>query len=255
MVPTLSQAQLTGPDSPWGAAFDQMYLELCRDLASILTALGFYAEHDLPPPEENSDATPTANEEEELRQIAGALTVAAAVSAVMPAGVLAATLLKVSRNPGLTRELPAPVEWAIARHYQRGDEPPRTHWRDVWGDQLSSFPGDVEQPTDVNIAKAAGAAIVSLQKARKAGRKYNHADRILADQLGDILHRSGQPVRRRRKPVMRQGKLIYVEGGPVYDFLELVLKPLRAYLGEKRLAPVTNESIVRLIAADFPKAS
>jgi hypothetical protein len=257
LMPTLSNAQLTGPDSPWGAAFDQMYLELCRDRVSILTALSFYAEHDLPPGEENSDAIPTTKEEEELRQIASALTVAAAASTAMPAGVLAATLLTVSKNPGLffTRELPAPVEWAIACDYQRGGEPPGTHWRDVWGDQVAAFPGEVEQPTDVNIAKAAGAAIVSLQKTRKAGRKHNRADRILADRLGDIFRRSGQPVRRRREPVMRQGKLVYVEGGPVYDFIELVLKPLRAYLGEQRLAPVTTETIVRLITADFPKAS
>src|SRR5437588_6270847 len=112
-MPTLSQAQLIEPVSPWKAAFDQMYLELCRDRIPILTALGFYAEHDLPPPEENSDAPPTKNEAEELRQIASALTVAAAASGTMPAGVMVATLLKVSKNPSLffTRELPAPVEW------------------------------------------------------------------------------------------------------------------------------------------------
>jgi hypothetical protein len=91
-----------------------MYLELCRDRAPILTALGFYAEYDLPPPEENSNAVPTKNEEEELRQIASALTVAA--SAAMPIGMLVKTLKKVSKNPSLflPRELPQPVEWAIA---------------------------------------------------------------------------------------------------------------------------------------------
>jgi len=44
-------------------------------------------------------------------------------------------------------------------------------------------------------------------------------------------------------------------GGPVYDFLELVLKPLRAHLRDKLLAPVTTETIVRRITEDFPKAS
>jgi hypothetical protein len=43
------------------------------------------------------------------------------------------------------------------------------------------------------------------------------------------------------------GEAVYVEGGPIYDFLELVLKPLRAYLRERHLAPVTTETIVRLI--------
>ena len=53
---------------------------------------------------------------------------------------------------------------------------------------------------------------------------------------------------------MRRGEAVYVEGGPIYDFLELVLKPLRAYLRERHLAPVTTETIVRLITDDFPKA-
>jgi hypothetical protein len=149
-MPTLSKAQLIEPESPWGAAFDRMYLELCRDRVSVLTAVGFYVEHDLAPPEENSGATPTQDEQTELRQIASALTVAAAASTVMPAGMLVATLLEVSKKPSLffTRELPAPVEWAIACDYQRADEPAGTHWRDIWADQLAAFPGEIEQPTE-----------------------------------------------------------------------------------------------------------
>src|SRR5258705_9023559 len=145
MMPTLAKAQLTEPESPWGAAFDQMYLELCRDRVPILAALGFYAEHDLPHPEGNSDAIPTKDEEEELRQIASALTVAAAASAEMPVGVLIASLKKVSKNSGLffARELPQPVEWAIADDYRRGEESPGTHWRDVWGDQVATSSGEV----------------------------------------------------------------------------------------------------------------
>jgi hypothetical protein len=235
-----------------------MYAELCRDRAPILTALGFYAEHDLPPPEENSNAIPTKDEEEELRQIASALTVAAAASAEMRVGVLVATLKTVSKNPGLflARELPQPVEWAIADDYQRGDESPGTHWRDVWGDQVATSPGEVEEPTELNIAKAAGAAIARIQMTQKAGRPYNPADQILAVRLGAIFRRSGHPIRRHREPVMRQGEAIYVEGGgPVHEFLELVLKPLRAHLRKKLLAPVTTETIVRRITEDFPKAS
>jgi hypothetical protein len=254
LMPTLSKAQLIQPQSPWGAAFDRMYLDLCQDRVRILTALGFYAEHDLPPPQEDSDAIPTQDEETELRQIASALTVAAAASEAMPTGVLVATLLKVSKKPSLffARELPQPVEWAIANDYQRGDEPPGTHWRDVWGDQVAKFPGEVEQPTEPNIAKAANAAIARIQETRKAGRPYNQADQILADQLGTIFRLSGQPIRRGNEPIMRQGKLVFIEGGPVYDFLDLVLTPLRAYLHERGLAPGTTETIVRLITDDFP---
>jgi hypothetical protein len=253
-MPTLSKALLIEPESPWGAPFDQMYLELSRDRVPILTALGFYAEHDVPPPLVNSNAIPTKDEEDELRQIASALTVAAAASEVMPPGVLVASLLKVSKQPSLfsARELPAAVEWVIACDYQRDDEPPGTHWRDVWGDQVATFPGEVEQPTESNIAKAAEAAIATIQNTRKPGRPYNCADQILADQLGGIFRRSGQPIRRRREPTMRQGKLVYVEGGPIYDFLELVLKPLRGYLRERQLAPVTTETIARRITDDFP---
>jgi hypothetical protein len=256
-MPTLSKAQLVESESPWGAGFDRMYLELCRDRIPILTKLKFYAKHDLPPPLENSKAILTKDEEEELRQIASALTVAAAASATMPTGVLAATLLKVSKKPSLllTRELPAPVEWAIACDYQRGDEPPRTHWRDVWGDQVARFPGEVEQPTEANIAKAAFAALATIQESRKPGRTYNRADQILADRLGEIFRGSGQPIRRCQQPVMRDGEAVYIEGGgPFYKFLELALKPLQRYLRERGLAPVTVATIVRLVTADFPPA-
>ncbi len=71
----------------------------------------------------------------------------------MPTAVLVATLQKVVKTPSLVykRELPEVVESVIARHYQRSDESPGTHWQDVCGDQVSSFPGEVEQPTDANI--------------------------------------------------------------------------------------------------------
>src|SRR5712692_2436230 len=112
-MPTVSKPQLTEPESPWGAPFDRMYLELCQNRVPILTALGFYAERDLSPPA-STDAVPTKDEEEEVRQIASALTVAAAASAEMPIGVLIETLKKVLKNPGLflPRKLPQPVEWA-----------------------------------------------------------------------------------------------------------------------------------------------
>src|SRR5205823_14317569 len=179
-----------------------MYLVLCQDRASILTALGFYAEHDLVPPEENSDSVATKHEEEELRQIASALTLAAAASEMMPAGVMVATLEKVQSNPSLllTGELPQPVEWEIAGHYQRGDESPGTHWRDVWGDQVAAFPGEVEQPTDANIKKAAASALEQMQNGRKRGRTYNRANQMLADRLGEIFRGSGKPIRRRNEP-------------------------------------------------------
>ena len=156
-MPTLAKAQLIQPESAWGAPSEKIYQELCRDRRLILTALGFYAKRDLPSPAEDSDGVPTTDEETELLPIAGALAAAAEASTVMPTAVLVATLRKVSKKPSLffTRELPEAVEWAMACDYQRGDEQPGTHWRDVWGDQVARFPGEVEQPTEANIAKAA----------------------------------------------------------------------------------------------------
>ena len=156
-MPTLAKALLIEPESPWGAPSEKMYQELCRDRRRILTALGFYPKRDLPSPEEDSEGVPTIDEERELLPIAGALTAAAEESTVMPTAVLVASLLKVSKKPSLffTRGLPQPVEWALAGDYQRGEEPPATHWRDVWGDQVARFPGEVEKPTEANIAKAA----------------------------------------------------------------------------------------------------
>ncbi len=45
-------------------------------------------------------------------------------------------------------------------------------------DQVAAFPAEVEQPTDLNVAKTASAAFVSPQAKRKAGRKHNRADQI-----------------------------------------------------------------------------
>jgi hypothetical protein len=257
-MPTLAKPQLTESPSAWGAASDKMYQELYRNRIAILTRLRFYEQHDLPPPDANSSTAPTNEEEAELRQIASALTVAAEASGFMSTAVLVATLQRVLKNPSLflRRELPAAIEWALAGGYQRANEPPGTHWRDVLGDQVSRFPGEVEQPTESNIAKAASAALATIQETREPGRNYNVADQILAEQLGEIFRGSGQSIRRQTMPIMRHGKAVYVEGGgPFYDFLELVLKPLQRYLKERQLAPVTVASIVRLVTDDSPPSS
>ena len=257
-MPTLAKPQLTETPSAWGAASDEMLFELCQTRLPILTALRFYERRDLLPPDINSYPVLTKYEAEELLQIAGALTAAAEASGVMKPAVLVATLQKVIKKPTLffSRELPAPVEWAIACDYQRSDESPGTHWRDVWGDQISSLPGKVEKPTEANIARAARVALATIQEARKPGRNFNVTDQILADRLGQLFRGSGQPIRRHNKPMMRRGKSVYVEGGgPFYDFLELVLEPLQRYLSERRLAFVTVATIVRLVTDDFPPSS
>ena len=169
--------------------------------------------------------------------------------------VLVATLQKVSKNPSLfsSGQLPAAVEWEIACNYQRSDEKPATNWQDVWGNQ-SWVEGDVEVPTEANIAKAALSAIQSIQSLRKRGRPPNAANQILADRLGEIFRSSGQRIARLRLPEMRRDKLISIEGGPFHDFLNLVLPPLQRHLRDQQLAPVTVDTIVRFVTEDLPLA-
>jgi hypothetical protein len=247
-MPTLSKPQLFERESPWRRESDRFLQELCRKGVPILARLNYYAERDLPVPEADQLEVLVQDEEIELKRIAGALTFAAEASEELADAIVIATLKEVSRNPSLLRlgPLPPPVECDIARNYQRGDEKPGTHWRDVWGDQPAIFGGLVEVPTDANIGRAAFAAIAKRQRARKRGRRPNAANQVLAEHLGEIYRQSGQRITRHRHPEMRHGKLVFVESGPFCDFLSLVLPPLQAYLRERGLAPVTIDTIVRL---------
>jgi hypothetical protein len=255
-MPTLPKAQLTESETPWLEIWDRMYRGLSPNRGPILTALGFYAEHDLPVPGIDLVGNPTQAEEAELGPIATALTIAAEASEVMSSGTLIATLKKVLKSPSLffSGQLPAAVEWEIVGNYQRSDEKPRTHWRDVWGDQPALFEGQVEVPTALNIARAAKSAVSRIQNVRRRGRPYNPANRILADRLGGIFRPNGRPISRHREKDVRHDKLVYVESGPFYDFLHLVLPPLQRHLRERGLAPVTVDTIVRLVTEDYPSA-
>jgi hypothetical protein len=98
-MPTLSKARLTECESPWLETWDRMHQYLCPNKVRILTALGFYAEHDLPNPEADSAGSLTVDEKAELGAIATALTIAAVASDAMPTALLIATLHKVSSCP------------------------------------------------------------------------------------------------------------------------------------------------------------
>ena len=88
-----------------------------------------------------------------------------------------------------------------------------------------------------------------LKEGRSPGRPRNQATLILAENFGPMFRASGQAIVRRRKKQARGVKGTrfppYAETGPFHEFLELVLPPLRDFLRENRLAPVTVESIVR----------
>jgi hypothetical protein len=256
-MPTLSKAQLIQRESPWQNASDRIYQELCRNRVPILVSLGYYKEHNLPVPEADPPAALSRDEETEIKPIAGALSVAAGASQVLPRGELIATLKRVSKEPCLLRQgqLPEEVEWAIARSYQRLDELPGTHWYDVWHGKLAFPEGKIEMPTDLNIAKAALAAIGCIQSTKSRGRPPNLANQVLANELGEIFRGSGQRIARHWEwhPVMRDGRVISIECGPFYDFLGLVLPPLQAYLLERKLSDVTVATIVRIAAEGYLK--
>jgi hypothetical protein len=173
----------------------------------------------------------------------------------MRAGVLVATFKQVLKSPDLyfSGGLPGAVVWELASEYRRNDEKPGTHALDIWGGRSLFGEGQTEVPTESNIARAAESAIRRLQNTRRRGRPSNPANQILADLLGDIFRRSNQKIVRRLEPVMRGDKLVWIECGRFYDFLNLVLSPLQQCLRERKLL-VPPETIVRLVTQDFPAA-
>jgi hypothetical protein len=254
-MPTLSKPELIERQSPWDEASEQFYQELCLNRVPILVSLGYYEERNLPVPELGHEEMLSRDEETEIKSITGALTQAADASEILPRAVLIATLNQVSKEPCLFRhgQLPESVEWAIARTDQRADEKPGTRWQDVWSGKLAFPEGKAEAPTELNIAKAKAAvtAIGCIESTKSRGRPPNVANQILADELGEIFRRSGQRIVRRRVPIDRYDEAVFVEGGPFYDFVGLVLPPLQAYLSRRRLPPVTIDTIVRLATEGF----
>jgi hypothetical protein len=238
---------LIEPETPMLEIWDRMFEGLIPNARAILDSLEYYAERDLQIPSQESELT--EEEKEELNPIAKGLMEAAIVSVRMKDGVIASTLNKVAKAPSLffDNQLPAAVRWEIATNYQRGDEQPGTYSMDIWGDDQTRCMYSLQAPTEANIKKAAEAARRRIEELQTSGRPYNQANRIIADRLGKIFRSSGHLIVRRRESTgkMFDEKVIYAEKGPFYDFLELVLPPLRLYLSEQRLPPVTIESIAR----------
>jgi hypothetical protein len=252
-MPTIYKAQLTEPETPMLEIWERMFNGLIPNAPAILDFLGYYAEHDLPIP--NLEGELTEEEKEELNPIARVLMEAAIKSVQMTDGVLVSTLDKVAKNPSLFFEsqLPAAVQWEIAKDYQRGDEKPGAFGMDIWGDEQTRCTHLLETPAEANIKRAAEASRRRIQKRRRSGRPFNPANWIVAESLGKLFRPSGHSIVRRRESTgkMFDEKVIYAEKGPFYDFLELVLPPLRFYLSEQRLSPVTIESVVRFAAKKF----
>jgi hypothetical protein len=248
-MPTRYTAQLVEPQPPMKEILDRMNEGLIPNARLILASLAYYSERDLPIPDQDVSLTP--EERRELEPIAAVLANAAVVNLEMKAGVLISTLQKVAKNPALFFEghLPAEVQWELSRDYQRENEKPGTFALDVWDYEEAISAYQHQKPTEATIKKAAEGAIDRLGE-RKRGRPPNPATSIIAFGLSKIFRSTG-PIVRRHYPAMRGQKLVFIEGGPFYDFLDLVLPTLNCYLDKHGRAEVTTASVVRLVAEQF----
>jgi hypothetical protein len=245
IMPTLYKAELTEQAPATLDIWRRMHEELKPRTHEILSSLGYYAERDLAVPDPSEQ--PTQEELRKLEPLATALMRAAIETERMRTGTLVATLDRVAKEPSLidSDQFPGDVLWEIARSYRRDDEPPGMFSIDVWGrDQvLAKFPSQIEAPTPSNVKRAAETAL--LKAHRKRGRPFNPANRVLAQELSAIFRSSDHPLARKHQDSVRHGQFVQVEAGPFHDFLDLVLTPLKDYLRERRLAPITVESIIR----------
>jgi hypothetical protein len=245
-MPTVFAAQLIETETPWLEIWNRMYKGLLPYARQILVMFGYYVERDLEVP--SPDAPLTNEEVAELTPIASALTKAAVESQRMRSGVQVATLKKVAKAPSQhVGNLPAAIQWMMSSFYKRGEEKAGTFAMDIWGTDLTRTTYIRGEPTPENMSRAAEAAANQIQAGRSPGRPHNRANWILAENLGAIYRTSGQVIARHRQkaPKDLKGSSIYVESGPFYEFLEMVLPPLQDFLREHRLASVTIESIVR----------
>jgi hypothetical protein len=249
---TLYKAELIDSATPWVQLWDQMYQGLLPYAREVLGMLDYYVERGLKVP--SPDSALSAEEDAELLPIVSTLTIAAVESQKTQDGVLVATLLKVAKDPSLLSlsELHPHAQWEMAHDYQRGEEVPGTFAMDIWGTEQTQIPYIWGEPTSENIARAAKRAANRIQQGRSLGRPGHPAHALLAERLAPIFRATGQRIVRHRQKTgeLREsdGKevLVYVETGPFNEFLDMVLKPLRDFLRERELAPVTTERIVRL---------
>ena len=249
VVPTLYPPQLNDSTPSWLHIWDRMYAGLRPDAFRILAILEFYSERGLTEPDINNHRELTSEEDQRIGEIASALAIAADVGGAMPNGELIATLRALAKDP-LQYDpdaLPAAVQWELAQDYRRDGEKPGTYPLDIWGSE--QVKGPMEKPSPANIARAAQLAAKRIQAGRERGRRLNRATPVVAECLSKIFRSSGKAIVRHSEKEVRHRKMVRVEAGPFYDFLELVLKPLQLYLRERKLPPVTIESVVRIVTS------
>ena len=241
-MPTYHKAQLGEMSMPFVGVWDPMRKGLEPVARQILTVLKFYEERSLEPaPAE----VPLSDEEEaELRPVVSALTVAAVLSEDMKLGPLVSTLARVRKRPDLFCHgaLPAAVLWELAQDYQRESRSRPEHSAWTFGAAskrpfpTSGLPRAMKPLRPQQPARWRG-----IQKTRSPGRPDHPAHQELAKRLAVVFGKSELGFARRLRVVDRKGGVRYAEGGAFFDFLELVLPPLRDFLRERRLPPVTTD--------------
>jgi hypothetical protein len=247
-MPTLYKAQLVESETPFLKIWRRMYVGQRPNARQILDMLGFYQERGLAVPLPKKRLS--TEEKLEFTAVITALTKAVVETQQMPAGVMASTLLRIANaSPEQVDGLPAIIQWVLAAFYRRCNEAPGTYALDIWGTEQTEANYIRGEPTPENIARAAQTALVGLPRPR--GRPPNVANFILAKELGPIFRRSGGTTTRQRQKVVREQEGVasyieYPEGGPYYDWLNLIVPPFNEFLHKHGLEEVTVETIVRL---------
>jgi len=239
------------PAPRWNELWKTFYLELEKQAVPILQSAGFYEAHDLEP-SVCSGGKLSEDERAAVERVASALTIAANCSHRTASGVVAAWLTAIGRKPALSRSkgLPPEVLEAIAAHYRRGTEPPGTHLQDVFSSRRIRFPGKKQRPTPRNIARAAQAASVALPRPR--GRPQSAGNWLAAEYLASTYRfLSGRRIVRHQTTTDLGSKVIVVDDGPFFRFLELVIGPLQKHLKAHDLQAVTIETIERIATEHF----
>jgi hypothetical protein len=214
--------------------------ELCKVANSekVLDAFGFYEEYG-----GSGDPVEAFNT---INEIEGCLF-RALITAVEPARAeLKSTLSAIQRRPEKYIDAPSGVLWLLARHYCRSDEPPGTHWPDLYGAAPNGHPGGpARTPNDESIRRAAAAALAGL--GGSASRPRSEAQVQLAQTLGGIFLRFNKNFGR----IAEKDGETYPERGRFAFFLDLVLPRLDEALAAQGISPINRDQVVRLASDSF----
>jgi hypothetical protein len=246
-VPTLYKSILSEGQSIWSSTAKAISDQVLMNRDVILERLNFQKEHGrLGETNGKFDEQIKRAQDEVLWEIVGILVFAIARAAEPRIGEIIATLKWIKKHPSATQDytLPGFAEWFLALYYQRADEDAGTYFPDVMGFMPPDFHGSIQMPSEKSIVKAASAATDDLSQGRRAGRPPSEAIRIVAGGLRGIYLRYNDKITRCSETSRRDGEFIQVEAGPFFDFVSTVIVPLQNPLRERRLPPVTAESIV-----------